>query len=158
MKAIRAAKARRSVPVPKHTKVLYRGRFARFLEREDWEFVERTNCTAIVIIVAMTGRREVIFTEQYRIPVGRRVIEFPAGLVNDLFMKHYETVEAGAIRELEEETGYRAKKVTPLVCGPVNSGLTTGLVQFYRARGLRKVSEGGGDEYEDITVHKVPLK
>ena len=158
MRVIRAAKARRSAAKSRKTRVLYQGRFSRFLERNDWEFVERTNCTGIVIIISMTGKKEVLFTEQFRPPVARRVIEFPAGLANDIFSKKRETIEDAALRELEEETGYRAKKVSLLLYGPVNSGLSTDLVRFYRAWDLKKVSEGGGDEYESITVHRIPLK
>ena len=37
------------------------------------------------------------------------------------------------------------------------SGMSANSISFFRARGLRKIHEGGGDESEDITVHEVPL-
>jgi len=137
--------------------VVYEGRFIRCLIKGRWEYVQRTNCTGVAIILAMTKDRKVLFTEQFRIPVGRPVIEFPAGLVNDLVSEADETLEQAAARELLEETGYRAERVTPLTAGPVSAGLTSEIVTIVRAEGLRKESTGGGDGAEKITVHEVPL-
>jgi hypothetical protein len=51
-----------------------------------------------------------------------------------------------------------AKKVLELLTeGPPSAGLSTEIVTFFRARGLKKVSEGGGDGSENIQVHAVPL-
>ncbi|KAH9995417.1 NUDIX hydrolase domain-like protein [Russula compacta] len=47
-----------------------------------------------------------VIIEQYRPPVGKFVVELPAGLIDD-----GETPEAAAIRELREETGYEAEGV-----------------------------------------------
>ena len=44
-----------------------------------------------------------------------------------------------------------------LFSGPLASGLSSTLMTYYRARGLKKVHAGGGDEHEDIVVHEVPL-
>jgi ADP-ribose pyrophosphatase len=65
-------------------------------------------------------------------------------------------VEA-AIRELEEETGYRAASMTELFGGPASAGLSSETMTFFRAEGLKKVGLGGGDDAEDIVVHEVPL-
>ena len=91
-------------------KVLYEGRFLRFARKGDWEYVQRNNCSAIVIIVAVTEDDHVVFVEQYRPPVDKIVIEFPAGLVNDFGKKKKESNYCAAKRELLEETGYQAKK------------------------------------------------
>ena len=90
-------------------KVIKEGKFIRFVRRGEWEYFERNNCSAIVIIVAMTRQRKVLFVEQYRPPVGKKVIEFPAGLVNDRGLEKKESILRAARRELFEETGYRAK-------------------------------------------------
>ena len=58
----------------------------------------------------MTG--DVILVEQYRVPLGRNCLELPAGLIGD--ETEGEAAEAAAIRELEEETGYRAERMTDL--------------------------------------------
>ena len=136
--------------------VAYEGRFVRYLIRDGWEYVERTNCTGVVIILAVTETGRLVFTEQYRIPVGRSVIEFPAGLVGDT-KPGAEDVTTAARRELLEETGYEAQRLTPLVGGPTSAGLTAEMITLVQATGLRKRSAGGGDSEEAITVHEVPL-
>jgi ADP-ribose pyrophosphatase len=44
----------------------------------------------------------------------------------------------------------------PLTHGPVSAGLTSEVVTFFRALDLVRVSDGGGDEHEDIVVHRIP--
>lgn len=138
-------------------KVLLRGKYLHFVDKAGWEYIRRCNCTGIVIIVPVTEAGEVIFVEQYRPPVGRYVIEFPAGLINDRPGTAPESFKAGAKRELEEETGYRARRMTFLTEGPVSGGSSGDLVTLLLAEGLRKVGSGGGDETEDIVTHLVPL-
>ena len=48
----------------------------------------------------------VILVEQYRVPLGKYCLELPAGLIGD--ETEGEDALASAVRELEEETGYRA--------------------------------------------------
>lgn len=143
---------------PSDVRVLKEGRYLRLLLKEGWEFVARKNCTGIVIIVALTDEREVVLVEQYRKPLGKNVIEFPAGLVNDRGAKRKESIATAAARELFEETGYRAKKITALVDGPSSAGSSGDTISIVRASGLRKVGLGGGDDSEEIEVFTVPLK
>src|SRR3989338_9769557 len=105
----------------------------------------------------MTADKRVVFVEQFRPPVKKRVVEFPAGLINDLKHISRETLLNGARRELLEETGYRAKRIKKLMTGPVSGGSSSDLVTVVLAADLKKVSEGGGDELEDIIVHEVVL-
>lgn len=140
-------------------KTLFEGKYLKLFTHQDWEFVQRKNCTGIAIVVALTDENKVIFIEQYRVPIGKKVIELPGGLVNDDNPNCDESTETAARRELLEETGYEAAEITPLVKGPVNTGLSSDDVTFFRAKGLVKKGDGGGvDDYEDITVHEVPLK
>ena len=139
-----------------HT-VVHEGKYIRFLKVGEWEYVERHNCTGIVIILALTRENKIILSDQFRIPVGKRVIEFPAGLVNDLNGKRTESFLNAAKRELFEETGYRAKRMVKVVEGPVASGSTSDCVTFVRAFGLSKKGKGGGVEDESIITHEVPL-
>ena len=134
----------------------YQGKYLRIIHEDQWEYVQRCNCTGIVVIACETGDGKYILVEQFRKPVGKHVIEWPAGLVNDLEHIQEETLETAALRELEEETGYRAKTVEHQITGPVSSGLSSDSLTFFTATGLQKISQGGGDETENITVHEVP--
>ena len=140
-------------------RVLAEGKFLRLIERGSWEFVERTNCSGIVIILALTKERKIIFIEQYRVPVDKKVIEFPAGLIDDLApLRAKETFVRAAKRELLEETGYSARTIRKITQGPVSGGLCADQAIICQALGLRKISEGGGDPTEAIIVHEVPLE
>lgn len=134
----------------------YAGRYLSLLERDGWEFASRSNARAVVVLVAVTDRGELLLVEQFRKPVGARVIELPAGLVGD-HVDPDESVLEAASRELEEETGFRAARLTRLMDCPSSAGLTDEIISFIRADGLERVGPGGGDSSEDITVHKVPL-
>lgn len=117
--------------------------------------MERTVASGVVVIVAVTDEGRLVLTEQYRIPVERSVIELPAGLAGD--GEAGETLIAAAHRELLEETGYEATAMGRLADGPSSAGLTSEVVTFMRASGLRRVGPGGGDADEAITVHEVLL-
>ena len=140
----------------KKKNILHEGKYLRFIKDDEWEYVERVHKKGVVIIVAMT-QGKVVFVEQYRFPVKRKVIEFPAGLVNDTKSKKTETIFEAAKRELLEETGYQAGQIIKILAGPVSSGSSSDKVTMVMARGLKKLGEGGGDGTEFITVHEVPL-
>jgi ADP-ribose pyrophosphatase len=131
------------------------GTYLRLVRRGTWEYAERTNAGHAVIVIALTPERNLLFVEQYRVPMGARTIEMPAGLVGDTDAD--DTLEEAARRELLEETGWRADEVEVLMVGPTSSGLSNELIAFVRARGLTRVHAGGGDASEDITVHEVPV-
>ena len=138
-------------------KMVCEGQYIRFLSVGSWEYVQRKNCTGIVIIIAVTAGGKIIITEQYRIPVKKNVIEFPAGLVNDLNPKKKESIFIAAQRELVEETGYLTGKMTRIMAGPVSAGFTSDMVTIVQATDLCKVGKGGGDATERIKVYEVPL-
>lgn len=134
---------------------LYEGQWLRMLRRGRWEYVERTHGDGMaVIIIAVTPGDHVLFVEQFRVPLGRRTIEMPAGLVGDDHAA--DTLASAAHRELVEETGWEPARVEVLLTGPTSSGMSSERIAFVRASGLRKVGPGGGTDSEDITVHEVP--
>jgi ADP-ribose pyrophosphatase len=134
---------------------LYEGRWLRVLRRGRWEYAERTHGNGMaVIVIAMTPDQHVLFVEQFRTAVGKRTIEMPAGLVGD--RSGEDTFEDAARRELIEETGWEPEHVDVLLTGPTSAGMSNERVVFVRARGLRRVGDGGGVDGEDITVHRVP--
>jgi len=138
--------------------VLYEGKWLRLVRRGHWESCERTHSAAgmAVIVIAVTPDDDVLFVEQYRAPLGARTIEMPAGLVGD--DHDHDTLEDAARRELIEETGWQADRVEVLMTGPTSAGMSNERIAFVRARGLRKVGDGGGVGSEDIAVHAVPRK
>jgi ADP-ribose pyrophosphatase len=134
----------------------FKGRYLSLLERDGWEFASRSNASSVVVLVAVTAAEEIVLVEQYRKPVGARVIELPAGLVGDLDDPD-EPVLVAAARELEEETGYAPSSLQLLMECPSSAGMSDEVVTFVLATGLTRVGPGGGDDSEDIEVHIVPL-
>jgi ADP-ribose pyrophosphatase len=142
-------------------KTVYEGKFLRFvltrymdssgIERE-WECFERINCEGIVVIVPVTRDREFLLIRQFRPPVNRYVIEFPAGL-ND----KGESLADAAKRELLEETGFCAEEMIFLAEGPVSSGSSGEILTVFLAKEIEFKGIGNRDETEEIEVITVPL-
>ena len=61
----------------------YAGRYLSLLERDGWEFASRSNASGVVVLVPVTDQEEIVLVEQFRKPIGKNVIELPAGLVGD---------------------------------------------------------------------------
>lgn len=139
-------------------RTLYAGNWLTMKQRGRWEYVERNNPGGAAIIIAVTGENRVLFVEQFRVPIQQRTIEMPAGLVGDLEQNAHEDALRAATRELEEETGYTCAHMEPIHSGPSSAGMSTEIMHFVRARGLRKIGAGGGDDTEDIIVHEVPAE
>ena len=137
--------------------ILHEGQWLRLVRIGHWESCERTHGQGMaVIVIAVTPADEVLFVEQYRIPLGARTIEMPAGLVGD---DHAEdTLADAARRELVEETGWSPGRVDVLLVGPTSSGMSNERIAFVRARELTRVGEGGGVQDEAIVVHAVPRR
>ncbi len=135
---------------------LARGRFLRLMQAGRWEYAERCNARAVVVIVALTADDEYVLIEQFREPLGQRSIELPAGLVGDIPGDEHEELEIAARRELLEETGFEAETVTWIGEASPSAGMTSEVISVFEARGLRRVNEGGGDDGEQIQVHLVP--
>ena len=135
---------------------LYAGRYLRMCRRGTWEYAERVNPQGAVVIVAITPDDRVLMVEQYRIPIQSRTLEFPAGLVGDESAFANESWRESAQRELLEETGWEAAHIDSIMAGPSSAGMTTEVMRFVRASGLRQINAGGGDPSENIIVHQVP--
>ena len=141
---------------PVDNKTHFQGRFLSLVSQNGWEFATRVGSTGVVAIIACTDDDEVLLIEQFRPPVGKIVIEIPAGLAGDITGSESEVFEEAARRELLEETGYAAASMRELQTGPSSAGLTDELISFFEAAGLTKEHDGGGDDSESITVHKIP--
>jgi len=133
------------------------GKFLRLVRAGGWEYAERIRVTGIVVIVPFTEDGQLLFVEQYRPPVKSNCIEFPAGLAGDLADAADESLITAARRELLEETGFQAEDLHFLGRASPTAGLTSEVMSYFVARGLRRVAAGGGVENEQITTHIVPL-
>jgi ADP-ribose pyrophosphatase len=134
--------------------IVWQGKYLAAKREGRWEYVSRTRgISAAVILVVDEGHA--ILVEQYRVPVGSMCLELPAGLVGD--EEQGEAIETAAIRELEEETGYRAERMIDLGRYHASPGMSSEGFTLLRAEGLTKVGEGGGVEGEEIVVHRVAV-
>lgn len=134
---------------------VWAGKFIAAKTRGKWEYVSRTRGIKAAVILAVDEDDHVILVEQFRVPLGRPCIEFPAGLIGD----HGEDEDAtdAAARELEEETGYRAARMEVIGEFYSSPGMITESFTLLRAHDLEQVGPGGGVDGEDIIVHRVPL-
>ncbi len=90
----------------------------------------------------------VIMVNQYRFPRGR-VLEIPAGT-----LEKGESPRECALRELQEETGYAADNMEPLLAYYPSIGYNTEKIHCFVATGLRRVSGAHPDEDEIISVER----
>ena len=133
----------------------WQGKYIKVTKQGRWEFVSRTRGVSAAVILAIDSGH-VILVEQFRVPLGKRCLELPAGLVG--VEQEGEGIHEAAIRELEEETGYRAERMVDLGRFHASPGMSSEGFNLLRAEGLTKVGEGGGVETEDIVVHRVALE
>ncbi len=107
-----------------------------------------------VVIAALDSEDNVTLVHQYRHPLGRRLWELPAGLIDK---PGEEPVEA-AKRELAEEAGLAAARWDTLVDVAASPGFTDEVVRVFLARDLSEVDRDVlGDEEADLVVRKFPL-
>ena len=137
--------------------IRWSGKFITARTRGKWEYVTRARGIRAAVILAIDAEDHVLLVEQYRVPLGKRCLELPAGLIGDDAGAEGEDALAAAARELEEETGYRAASIESLGEFYSSPGMVAESFTLVRAHGLSKVGPGGGTASEDITVHRVPL-
>ncbi|MHA3021250.1 NUDIX domain-containing protein [Mycobacterium sp. BMJ-28] len=108
-----------------------------------------------VAVVALDEDGNVALVYQYRHPIGRRLWELPAGLL-DL---GGERPEVTAARELEEEAGLTAQHWAVLVDIDSTPGFTDESVRVFLATGLSTVDRPEAhDEEADLRLEWVPLE
>ncbi|EHY88193.1 NUDIX domain-containing protein [Saccharomonospora azurea] len=107
-----------------------------------------------VAVCAVDDDGAVTLVHQYRHPLGDRLWELPAGLLDQ---PGEDPLEA-ARRELVEEAGVEAARWDTLVEIAASPGFTDEVVRVFLARDLTRVDRHAhGDEEADLVVHSVPL-
>lgn len=113
------------------------------------EMVEHRGAAAIL---AFDENGKVILVKQHRFGHGY-ILEIPAGTLDK-----GESPKHCAFREIQEETGYRAAKLTHLLTYYPSVGYNKEAIHCFVAKGLKKVSEQALDEDEIMSVVKIDLK
>jgi ADP-ribose pyrophosphatase len=113
------------------------------------EMIEHRGAAAIL---AFDEKNNVILVKQHRFPHGY-VIEIPAGT-----LEKKEEPKKCAFRELEEETGFRATKMTPLITYYPSIGYNTEAIHCFVASGVKKMADLNLDEDEILSVVKMSLR
>jgi ADP-ribose pyrophosphatase len=108
-----------------------------------------------VAVLALDADGQVTLIHQYRHPLGRRIWELPAGLLDVVG----EEPVLAAQRELAEETGLAAASWVTLVDVAASPGFTDEVVRVFLARDLSEVGREvpDGDEETDLVARKFPL-
>lgn len=105
-------------------------------------------------VVALDGDGQVLFVQQYRHPVRRRLDELPAGLLD---VAGEPSLQA-AQRELVEEAGYAADTWHVLVDALTSPGMTDEAIRLFLARDVREVERDVQEHEEaDMTTLWQPL-
>jgi ADP-ribose pyrophosphatase len=103
-----------------------------------------------VALVAYHSNGELLLIRQFRYPLDRVFIELPAGKIDA-----GETPEATGLRELEEETGYRAGELRYLTTMHPCIGYSDEVIHIYEAFDLVK-GDKKPDEHEFMQVFTLP--
>lgn len=118
------------------------------------DVVEHYGAVAVVAMdsVSPTGNIPLIY--QYRHPLGRRLWELPAGLLDI----HGEPAQLTAARELVEEAGLTASNWQVLVDLDSTPGFSDESVRVYLATDLTEVGRPEADDEEaDLQLHWYPI-
>ncbi|MDC8437813.1 MAG: NUDIX hydrolase [Candidatus Nitrosotenuis sp.] len=113
------------------------------------EIIEHRGAAAVL---AFDEKGRVILVKQHRFPHGY-ILEIPAGT-----LEKGEKPQKCAFREIQEETGYSAKKMEHLLTYYPSVGYNQEAIHCFVATGVKKVSGQILDEDEIMSVVKMDLK
>lgn len=105
---------------------------------------------AVAVLALLEDRLLVV--EQYRKPLERMQVEIPAGK-----LEFGEDPQEAALRELEEETGYKARTIRHLRTFSTSPGFAEEVIHLYVADDLER-SEAHLDEDEFLTCEAITLE
>ena len=105
-----------------------------------------------VNVIARTPDERVLLVRQWRYGIGAATLEIPGGMVEE-----GEAPQDAAGRELFEETGYRAGRLTYLGEVEPNPAFITNRCFTFVAEDLERIGEPEGDGEEELTVESAAL-
>jgi ADP-ribose pyrophosphatase len=149
------------------SQVVHQGHYMTFrvdtIERADGSRGERdiVGHPGAVSIVAIDADDRVLLVRQYRLAAGAALLEIPAGTLDvDKATGSTEDPDEAARRELEEETGYRARSWRTLGSFWTAPGFATELMHLYLATDLEPADADrlGPDEDERLELERVPFE
>jgi ADP-ribose pyrophosphatase len=114
----------------------------------EYEIVEHAGA---VVVLPMPSPDEIVLVRQYRVPLAAYTWECCAGGIDA-----GETPEAAALRELREETGFRAESIRRLWAAYSAPGFCNELLHFFVAERWT-TGETDFDAGEDITIRTFAL-
>lgn len=134
------------------TTTIYQGSFLKYenvqVELPDGNISNRDviRHPGAVAIIAITEDDKILFVEQYRKALDKITLEIPAGKI-----EKGEAPEKTAVRELEEETGYKTEELEYLGKIVTAPGFCDEYIHIYLAKNLKTgVKEGDEDEFINV--------
>jgi ADP-ribose pyrophosphatase len=127
--------------------VVFTGKIFQVVREDGWEIVEHRDAVAIVPV----SEGHVTLVRQLRAAVGGKVLELPAGLLED-----DEAPIESARRELREETGLHGGEWVEVAAFFTSPGFTDEKIHLFIATGLER-GEASPEETEDLEIVRVPL-
>lgn len=106
-------------------------------------------------LLAITSENKIVLVKQFRKPLEKVVLEIPAGKIEN--GEGHSPAETG-VRELEEETGYRAQRLEHLTSMYLSPGFSNEMLHVYHAIDLEKVEHPlPQDEDEVLEIFELTL-
>lgn len=119
-------------------------------ESRQWDIVVHPGAA---VILPWLDETRIVMIRNRRVTVGRSLVELPAGT-----LAPSEAPLDAARRELQEETGYCAASLTPLVSFFSSPGFSTERMHVFEARGLTPgPTRLEADEQIDVVVMEYDL-
>lgn len=114
-------------------------------------YVDHPGSIGVVPLLERDGRLHVILVSQTRLALGERLLEIPAGT-----LEQGEDAASTAHREIREETGYACARLEPLGVVYLAPGYSNERMSLFVASGLTP-SSAQADADEDIELEILPL-
>lgn len=103
-------------------------------------------------IIPFVSENEILMVRQYRYALGRETLEIPAGKLDP-----GETPEAGAERELLEETGFQAGELQHICTYAPAIGYANELIHIFAGHSMKRVSRSI-DDIEISSLEVLPIE